>query len=50
MAEVLKENHPLFEYLKKYNWKEVIDWGELLVRFRDGKPTLITIKNEYKLD
>ena len=48
--EVLKENHPLFEYLKKYPWEDIIIWGEVTIRFKEGKPVMVAFKKEYKLD
>lgn len=48
--EILKENHPLFEFLKNYQWREIIDWGEVTIRFKEGKPVMVTFKTEYKLD
>ena len=47
---IIDKEHPLFESLKKYNWSELVEFGQVTLQIREGKLRLITVQTQIKVD
>ena len=50
MTEQNQQDLELKKELEKIDWKKYLEYGNIRIQIRQGKPTLVTIERTVKLD
>jgi len=40
----------LMQYIRGFDWLQVVEYGQVIIHIREGKPCLLTLQRTIKMD